>query len=1011
MRDSLIPTVLPREADLPVEMDYEALRAIGMERIRAIAGRVWTDHNATDPGITLLEALAYAISDLGYRTGLPTVDLLTRPDGTIGPAAETGLHPPHEALPCAPLTVADWRMLMARVADVRNAWLDPMQDPARPTAYRLSEVPIYADCRHGELTEAADVDGHPTHPVRLSGLYRLRVALERDPVLGTLDETGLDHRFSAGPLKGASVHISSEPEVLAALGTGAAATGLDGSPVVEGTGPFTVRARLSREGGGTIDLDPLRVTVTNDRPRPTADPLVIDAATLAAALGAPDPGLMRFWDKQRRRRAALDRVASVFHANRALCEDALDIDTVAAFRVGVCADIDLAPDADIERVQAQIAHAIELYLSPPLAWRSLADLLDEGRPADEIYNGPYVDYGFTYGGAPVFTKHGFLTAEELAASDLRTEVHSSDVINLVADLDGVRGIRDLTLRAYDAEGRAVGPTQRWTLPVPPGHQPVLYLAGTKLVLYKDDLPYRAQSLEFRRTLTHLREMADAALYVPQEEVIPVPIGRYRNPGAAYSVQNDLPQTYGIGPAGLPPTAPPERIGQARQLKGWLAHLDWLIADYAGQLGAARRLLSPDPALAQSYFPGLSTDAEGTLGEYETEFFRDPARLADPLECARLAETEETFLDRRSRALDHLLARFSERFTDYALMSFDLDGGSLMTAREVIEDKAAFLAEAPRLGRERSAGFDYRPEDPARIWDTRNVPGLQARVARLLGIADPTRRDLHCAALFGELFEYFSSGGTRVRIRDGADKPLFVSDEVFGGVPAAREAARPIFETFRRAETFVVAEEAPGAFSLTLRAGSGAKLRHRTTFATRLEATRRARELVARHDTLLHTLCDDEGLHVIEHVLLRPRAPEDRLMQVCLPEDCAFCGEEDPYSFRVHIILPYWPSRFRDPGFRSYAERLIREETPAHIHPRICWVSDADMRALDRAWRGWLETQADAAASEEARVEALSRLIGVLEGLSTVNPAAVLHDCDEGDAGPIIRLGATNLGLF
>ena len=58
------------------------------------------------------------------------------------------------------------------------------------------------------------------------------------------------------------------------------------------------------------------------------------------------------------------------------------------------------------------------------------------------------------------------------------------------------------------------------------------------------------------------------------------------------------------------------------------------------------------------------------------------------------------------------------------MSFDLDGGSLMTAQELIEDKAAFLAAAPVLSRERSLGFDYRPENPADIWDTDNVPGQE-----------------------------------------------------------------------------------------------------------------------------------------------------------------------------------------------------------------------------------------------------------------------------------------------
>jgi hypothetical protein len=170
--------------------------------------------------------------------------------------------------------------------------------------------------------------------------------------------------------------------------------------------------------------------------------------------------------------------------------------------------------------------------------------------------------------------------------------------------------------------------------------------------------------------------------------------------------------------------------------------------------------------------------------------------------------------------------------------------------------------------------------------------------------------------------------------------------------------------------------------------------------------------VQRYDELLQSpLCDNEGLHVIEHILLRPRLLGDRLMQVCLPKDCVFCGEQYPYSFRLHVVLPYWTTRFNDLAFRRYAERLIREETPAHIHPRICWVGNEEMRDLDRVWHAWLDLAADPEADPTAFSDALADLIAVLERLRTVYPPATLHDCAEGEDENIVRLGATNLGLF
>ena len=1010
---------IDRNKLLAPAQDYAELRDLGLARIQALSGKVWTDHNSHDPGITLLETLAYAITDLGYRTGFSTADLLTRPDGLIGPSSQTGLFPAHEALTCSPITIADHRQVLLRIRDVHNAWLDPMQDPAEPANYRLSEVPLYADCAHDRLTYDAVVDGSPTHPVKLSGLYKVLVELEKDDLLGSLNETSLPYTFKSGPLKGVRIALDSTDAAFLAgeIDFTADFAGIGGTPSVSGSGlAFDAAAQVQLDGGGTVTFAKLTIAVTEDRPRPTADPVTVTPALLGTELSRDDEDaiLRRFWEKQQRRQDALERVRCVLNAHRPLCEDWLSVATVAPYRVGVCADVDLAPEADLEEVQAKIFHAIEQYLSPPVNWRSLDSLLEEGVPADEIFNGPYIDYDFQCEGEVVFTKPGFLTPEDLEACALRRAVHSSDIINIVVDIEGVQGVRGLTLRAYGADDKPIGPTEEWTLEVPPDHQPVLYFEGTKVLLFKNELQYRAQEVEFRRTLEHLRAMSRAALYVPPDQVLPAVIGRWRSPDAAYPVQHDLPRVYGVGPAGLAPEEPAERFAKARQLKGYLAHFDWLLADYLGQLANVRRLLSPDPALARTYFPQYLSDVAGTLDAFEDEFYLDKTRLGDDLYRARLTESEETFLDRRSRALDHLLARFAERFADYALMSFRLAGDSLGTAQELIEDKAAFLAEAPVLSRERSQGFNYRPEDPAEVWDSDNVPGLQKRVARLLGIDDYTRRDLHCAALFAAMIDTMSSAGShRVRIRAGEGPHLFVSEETFATPGDARDAARPIFERLRKAASYEV-DDSGGVNAVVLRLtdGAGAVLTHRDLFESAGDATRRARQIVQRYDELLQSpLCDNEGLHVIEHILLRPRLLGDRLMQVCLPKDCAFCGEQDPYSFRLHVVLPYWPTRFQDLAFRRYAERLIREETPAHIHPRICWVGNEEMRDFDRVWHAWLDLAADPDADPTALSDALSDLIAVLERLRTVYPPATLHDCAEGEDENIVRLGATNLGLF
>ena len=48
-------------------MDFASLRQEALELIPRLAGENWTDYNTHDPGITILEQVCYALTDLAYR--------------------------------------------------------------------------------------------------------------------------------------------------------------------------------------------------------------------------------------------------------------------------------------------------------------------------------------------------------------------------------------------------------------------------------------------------------------------------------------------------------------------------------------------------------------------------------------------------------------------------------------------------------------------------------------------------------------------------------------------------------------------------------------------------------------------------------------------------------------------------------------------------------------------------------------------------------------------------------
>jgi hypothetical protein len=62
------PPPITRPQPSEPDRDWEMLREQALEDLRALAGETWTDHNTPDPGITVLEAALWALSDLHYRT-------------------------------------------------------------------------------------------------------------------------------------------------------------------------------------------------------------------------------------------------------------------------------------------------------------------------------------------------------------------------------------------------------------------------------------------------------------------------------------------------------------------------------------------------------------------------------------------------------------------------------------------------------------------------------------------------------------------------------------------------------------------------------------------------------------------------------------------------------------------------------------------------------------------------------------------------------------------------------
>ncbi|MBH2656213.1 MULTISPECIES: hypothetical protein [Serratia] len=99
------------------QIHFDRLWATAQGALALYAGQRWSARGDDDPGVTLLQALAYGVSDVSYRHTLPLIDLLTAPtqlkDARITLKHEGSLFAsefgPEWSLTSSPVTLADYR--------------------------------------------------------------------------------------------------------------------------------------------------------------------------------------------------------------------------------------------------------------------------------------------------------------------------------------------------------------------------------------------------------------------------------------------------------------------------------------------------------------------------------------------------------------------------------------------------------------------------------------------------------------------------------------------------------------------------------------------------------------------------------------------------------------------------------------------------------------------------------------------------------------------------------------
>lgn len=113
----------PEEVDDISNIDF--LKRKGVEHLQSLSGTQWTDYNIHDPGITVLETLCFALTELGYRSKYSIEDLLQ--PSIRQKEKRNSNFPAHKILSSSPVTESDFRKIILEIEGINNIEIVPSQ--------------------------------------------------------------------------------------------------------------------------------------------------------------------------------------------------------------------------------------------------------------------------------------------------------------------------------------------------------------------------------------------------------------------------------------------------------------------------------------------------------------------------------------------------------------------------------------------------------------------------------------------------------------------------------------------------------------------------------------------------------------------------------------------------------------------------------------------------------------------------------------------------------------------
>lgn len=577
----------------------------------------------------------------------------------------------------------------------------------------------------------------------------------------------------------------------------------------------------------------------------------------------------------------------LLNSRRNLCEYFLRVDSLSPVDVGICLEIEVNKYSELSRVVRDIYNCVKEYISPSISHYTVSEMLTKGKSYEDIFQ------VFSLKNDEISRFVGFVDNEEVKSFDKRRKLYLSDVLNLIMKVDGVSAVTHFHFVLADSSKDQCVDNAYYVQLKEQSNSCYFRLSPLNVqegTISLNEIRIRKGPISIPISFQSEELSVDDGLETSEEKAfldLPAIESRFRDVSHYYSFQNILPKCYKVGKGCLSKYDAPMDIAKANQLKGYLALFDQFLSDYLVQLGSLSDFFSVE---REGEDPNPSW-FHGCLSDDEVENISKIVKLCDEKgpHCLKYKSTgfsDFLMFDRktiREKTLDHLLARFNESFPEYDESSMIYDETSLEF--NMLQEKlhSQCLSLDVNLGNESEI-------DREAFVDKKELLKLYPGISQ-------NRSRSYCV----EIEKDPKTGRPNKKL-------------VFSGV-----------------EKRILSKLGVNNFE-----AYGVRMTNSSQTGENETPTTQKDSDSARPFTI----------HVLEHILFFNTSMDVASFLEMTKDPSNGDLVTDPYSFHVTVILPGWLDFTCHLGYREFVENVIREEMPAHIVSKICWVSYAVMKRVE-----------------------------------------------------------------